>query len=73
MDKKVGWDDKEVKKQPRMIDIYVKPVGEYELWCEYCNSNKMRTRYLYTFNTPHNNGTLKRKGMKIPRRNTRID
>jgi hypothetical protein len=40
MDKKVGWDDKEGKRQPRMIDIYVKPIGEYELWCEYCNSNK---------------------------------
>jgi hypothetical protein len=30
MDKKVGWDDKEGKRQPRMIDIYVKPVGEYQ-------------------------------------------
>jgi len=37
-----------------MIDIYVKPVGEYEyeLWCEYCNSNKCE-HVAYALSIPH--------------------
>jgi hypothetical protein len=66
MDKKVGWDDKEGKRQPRMIDIYVKPVGEYEyeLWCEYCNSNKCE-HVAYALSIPHiSMEPLRKKGWK---------
>jgi hypothetical protein len=39
LDKKLGFDDEKGKRHPKMIDVYFKPVGEfneYVLWCEYC-------------------------------------
>jgi hypothetical protein len=64
MDKKLGWDDKEGKRQPRIIDIYIRPVGEkgYDFWCEYCDSNECEHVY-YVLSIPHiTTEPLRRKG-----------
>lgn len=51
MDKKLGWDDKEGKRQPRIIDIHVRETGNYRyvFWCEYCDSTKCEhVKYVYS-------------------------
>jgi hypothetical protein len=66
MDKKVGWATRKGKDKPRMIDIYFKPVGEneYDLWCEYCNSNKCE-HVTYALSIPHiSMEPLRKKGWK---------
>lgn len=66
MDRKLGWDDKEGKRQPRMIDVYVKPVGENEFtfWCEYCNSNECE-HVKYAVSIPNKTiEPLRRRGWK---------
>lgn len=66
MDKKIGWDDKEGKRQPRIIDVHARPVREheYEFWCEYCDSKDCE-HVAYVLSIPKITiEPLRRKGWK---------
>jgi len=66
-DRKLGHDDEHGRRQPRLIDIYFKPVGklnEYVLWCEYCESdNCEHVKYALTIHQKYEK-QIKAKGWK---------
>jgi len=66
-DRKLGQDDEHGRRQPRLIDIYFKPVGkfnEYVLWCEYCESdNCEHVKYALTIQQKYEK-YIKAKGWK---------
>lgn len=66
-DRKLGHDDEHGRRQPRLIDIYYKPVGqfnEYVLWCEYCERKDCEhVKYALTIHEKYEK-QIKAKGWK---------